>query len=147
MMHNLRLATELAAPPIEIYTTYLDPELHANVIGGAVSIAAREGAAFHAFEGELSGKILHLIPGKRIVQTWRSNMFTKSDPDSILVITLWPRGRRSTLLDLQQIDVPEQDYAGVCHGWELYYFAPWREYLAAQAAAKRAEKRGKKPVA
>jgi len=140
MLHNIRIAAELAAPPKDVYAMYLDPELHANITGGAVTIAAREGAAFLAFEGALSGRILHLDPGRRIVQTWRSNMFRKTDVDSILVLTLLPHGRNGTLLDLQQLDVPGQDYAGISHGWELYYFAPWREYLG-----KRNRRRSRKP--
>jgi hypothetical protein len=75
-----------------------------------------------------------------IVQTWRSNIFKSGDADSILILTLLPQGRKATLVDLQHINVPEQDYAGVSQGWELYYFAPWREYLA-KRPSKRSPKR------
>jgi uncharacterized protein YndB with AHSA1/START domain len=140
MQHNVRLAAELAAPPADVYAMYLDPEMHADIIGGAVTVVAREGSAFLAFEGTLSGRILHLMPGKRIVQTWRSNEFRKEDPDSILILSFTPHGRKGTLVDLQHIDVPEQDYAGISQGWELYYFAPWREYLKKRNGKKRPAK-------
>jgi activator of HSP90 ATPase len=137
MLHSIRLAAELAAPPDEVYRMYLDRELHAAITGGPVTIAAREDADFVAFDGAISGRILHLVPGKRIVQTWRSNVFRKSDADSILILTLLPRGAKHTLLDLQQLNVPQRDYAGICRGWELYYFIPWRSFLATKAREMR----------
>ena len=129
MLHNIRLAVELDAPPSEIYAMYLDPGSHGTITGSPVEIAASEGAKFYAFGRALSGQILHLVPGKRIVQTWRSNVFRKSDADSIVVLTFLPKGRKRTLLDLQHLNVPAQDYAAVSRGWEEYYFVPWRKYV------------------
>jgi activator of HSP90 ATPase len=139
MLHNIRLAAELAATPAEIYAMYLNAKTHAAITGAPVTIAAREGAKFSAFGGALSGRILHLMPGRMIVQAWRSTEFRRSDADSLLVLTMLPHGRKSTLLDLQHINVPAQDYAGISRGWEQYYFAPWRDYLA-QRRGKRAAK-------
>jgi hypothetical protein len=43
-----------------------------------------------------------------------------------------------------QVNVPEQDFAGVSQGWERYYWAPWREYLSRprQPAASKARSGG-----
>jgi activator of HSP90 ATPase len=142
MLHTIRLAAELAAPRAEIYAMYLNARAHAAITGAPVTIAPREGAAFEAFDGALSGQILHLAPDRMIVQTWRSNVFKRADADSILILTLLPHGRGGTLLDLQQINIPEQDYAGASQGWELYYFAPWRDYLTMRKA-QRARRRRK----
>lgn len=147
MLHNIRLGTELAAPPAEIYAMYLDPRSHAAITGSPVTILAHPGAKFSAFGGALGGTILHLVPDRLIVQTWRSDMFKRSDLDSILILTLTPRGRNTTVIDLQQLNVPPQDFAGVTHGWELYYFAPWREYLRKRKAeARRTAKAAAPPV-
>ena len=137
MLCNIRLAVELDAPPAEIYAMYLDPGAHGAITGGAVEIAASEGAKFYAFGRALSGQVLHLVPGKRVVQTWRSNVFRKTDADSIVVMTFVPKGRKRTLLDLQHLNVPVQDYAAVSRGWEEYYFAPWRKYVVERNARHR----------
>lgn len=142
MLHGIRLAAELAAPRSEIYSMYLNAKTHAAFTGAPTRIAARAGAAFSAFDGALSGRILHVVPGELIVQTWRSNNFKARDADSLLILTLLPHGKRGTLLDLQHLNVPEQDYAGISQGWEQYYFAPWREYLA-KRSGKRAGKSSK----
>jgi activator of HSP90 ATPase len=139
MLHSIRLAAELAAKPAEIYAMYLDTKTHAAITGAPVAIAARGGAKFSAFGGALSGRILHLVPGRTIVQAWRSTEFKRGDADSILILTMLPHGRRGTLLDLQHVNVPAQDYAGISRGWEQYYFAPWREYLAKRRGARKAK--------
>ncbi len=138
MLHNIRLAVELEAPPADVYAMYLDPGAHSAITGAPAEIAATEGAKFYAFGRALSGEILHLVPGRRIVQTWRSNVFRKTDADSIVVLTFLPKGRKRTLLDLQHLNVPAQDYAGVSRGWEEYYFAPWRKYVVERNARHRA---------
>lgn len=142
MLHSIRLAAELAAPSAEIYAVYLDARKHAAITGAPVKIGAREGAVFSAFEGALCGRLLRLVPGKMIVQTWRSNIFKTSDADSILILTMLPQGRKATLLDLQHINVPEQDYAGISQGWERYYFAPWREYPGTRSGKRPAKGAG-----
>ncbi len=142
MLHSIRLAAELAAPRDEIYSMYLNAKTHAAFTGAPTRIAARAGAAFSAFGGTLTGRILHVVHGELIVQTWRSDNFKARDVDSILILTLLPHGRKNTLLDLQHLNVPEQDYAGISQGWEQYYFAPWREYVA-KRSGKRASKSAK----
>jgi hypothetical protein len=32
-------------------------------------------------------------------------------------------------IELAQINVSDNDFAGVSHGWEKYYWTPWRAYL------------------
>ncbi len=45
---------------------------------------------FRAFEGSLSGTILHVEPKRMIVQTWRSVNWSHEDIDSVLVLSFWP---------------------------------------------------------
>lgn len=143
MLPNIRLGVELAVPPDEVYRMYLDAATHAEITGAPAVVSAHVGEKFSAFSGALTGMILYLRPGKTIVQTWRSDAFKVDDPDSILIIELQPHGRHSTLIDLQQINVPRQDFAGICHGWEYYYFAPWRELISKRKAIEKIDGRRK----
>jgi hypothetical protein len=74
---------------------YLDPRKHAAFTGSPVSIAARVGAPFRAFGGALSGTILHLVPNRLIVQSWRSKEFARRDLESTLVLGFWPEKGRA----------------------------------------------------
>jgi activator of HSP90 ATPase len=119
----------LPAPAQSLYGMYLDPAIHAAITGAPVVIDTLAGSPFRAFEGNLSGTMLTIVEPVLIVQSWRSTHFNDEDPDSTLILTFTPLGEEGRI-DLVHLDVPGQDYQGVVEGWEAYYWAPWRRYLA-----------------
>jgi len=129
MPRTVTLAVELPASAARLYRTYLDPKQHAAFTGAPVTIAARPGAPFVAFDGALSGTILQVVPNRLIVQSWRSTHFAKQDLDSTLVLSFWPQ-RRGARIELTHINIADADFAGVSEGWSKYYWVPWRAYLA-----------------
>ena len=129
MPRQIMLAASLPAPPDRLFDTYLDPAAHAAVTGAPVTIASRPGSPFRAFDGRLTGTILHVEPKRLIVQAWRSVNFPTGALDSVLVLSFWPEGSGGRI-ELVHVNVPEEDFAGVSHGWEQYYWTPWRAYLA-----------------
>lgn len=128
MSKNLMLAASFEAAPDRLYDMYLDAAAHAAMTGAPVIVEARAGAAFSAFDGVLSGLILHVVPKRLIVQTWRSKKFPADADDSILVLNFAhePGGAR---IELVHLGIPEEDYSGVSQGWGQYYWTPWRAYL------------------
>ena len=92
MSKTVQQSVTLPAPAAQLYRMYLDPKHHAAITGAPVKISAKPGSAFRAFNGALSGKMLHTRPGRMIVQTWRSTGFGARDIDSTLVLTFWSRG-------------------------------------------------------
>jgi hypothetical protein len=48
--------------------------------------------------------------------------------DSVLTLTFWP-DKDGARIELVHINVADEDFAGVSHGWEQYYWTPWRAYL------------------
>ena len=119
----------LSAPASALYAMYLNPKTHRAITGAKVVISARRGSRFSAFGGALQGRMLQTIPGRLIVQSWRSPAFKKGDVDSILILRFTPKGRRGRI-DLMHVNVPDQDYRGVTNGWKKFYWQPWRKYLA-----------------
>ena len=130
MPKNLIIAASLPATPETLFDMYLDPAAHAAFTGFPVTIEPRPGALFRAFDGSLWGTMLHIEPKRLIVQTWRSVSFSDDDIDSVLVLSFWP-DEGGARIELVQINVADRDFAGVSHGWEKYYWAPWRAYLEA----------------
>jgi len=128
MTKNVILAASLPAAPERLFDMYLDPQIHAAFTGAPVTIGAQAGAPFSAFNGMIFGAILYVEPKRLIVQKWRSVNFPADSVDSVLVLTFAtePGGAR---IELAHINVPEVDFAGVSHGWEKYYWTPWRAYL------------------
>ena len=118
----------LPARAADLYAMYLDSKAHGAITGGKVTIGRRVGAPFKAFGGALSGRILQLMPGKLIVQSWRAKPFHKSDDDSTLVLRFVPVGAKGRI-ELVHVNVPDHDYRGVVEGWPNFYWKPWRKYL------------------
>ncbi len=132
MPKNLILAASFAAAPERLFEMYLDARSHAALTGAPAVVEPRAGAPFRAFDGVLSGTILHVAPKRLIVQTWRSKNFPADAVDSVLVLSFCkePAGAR---IELVQVNVADEDFAGVSQGWEKYYWTPWRAYLADRA--------------
>jgi len=129
MASVIKQSVTLPASARELYSMYMNPKMHGAITGGKVVVSARRGARFSAFGGLLSGRTLHTVPGRLIVQAWRSANFKKGDVDSTLILRFTPQGRRGRI-DLVHVDVPKQDLRGVTAGWKKYYWRPWRRYLA-----------------
>jgi activator of HSP90 ATPase len=128
MPRNLVVAAALPAPPQTLFDMYLNAEAHAAFTGSPVIIEPRAGAPFRAFDGAIWGTILHVDAKRLITQTWRSVNWPEDAMDSILVLSFWPQGDGARV-ELVQVNVADEDFAGVSHGWEKYYWTPWREYL------------------
>lgn len=129
MPKNVILAASLPATAERLFDMYLDPQAHAAFTGAAVTIDPRAGTPFSAFDGMLSGTMLHLEPKRLIVQTWRSANWPAEAMDSVLTLSFWPEGE-SARIELVHINVSDEDFAGVSQGWEKYYWQPWHAYLS-----------------
>ena len=90
MSRNVIIAASLPATPDKLFDMYPDAEAHAAFTGFPVTIAARAGAPFRAFNDMLSGTIIHVAPKRLIVQTWRSANWATTAIDSVLTLSFWP---------------------------------------------------------
>jgi len=119
----------LKASPSELFDSFLDSRRHSAITGAPAKINRRIGGSFTAFGGQLRGRTLLILPKRMIVQAWRSRHWKAKDPDSILVLSFdkAPGGGR---IDLTHANVPQHDHRGVTEGWPLYYWKPWKDYLA-----------------
>lgn len=128
MSRNVILAASLPAAPDRLFDMYLDADVHAAFTGSPVTIEPVPGSSFLAFDGMLSGAMLHVEPKRLIVQTWRSGNWPADAIDSVLTLSFWPDGKGARI-ELVHVNIPDDDFAGVSQGWEKYYWAPWRAYL------------------
>ena len=78
-----------------------------------------------------SGTTLELVPGKRIVQSWRTTEFAASDADSTIIIELEPT-KTVTRLTLIHKGAPSDQTEYEHGGWEDFYFVPMKAYFARQ---------------
>lgn len=120
-------------PPQQLYRMFMEGRLHGAAIGSTARIQPKVGGRFSLFDGTLTGRTLHLVPGKLVVQAWRGSHWAKSDPDSILIVRFSGTAKAGRI-ELVHEGVPAHDHAGVSRGWVDYYWKPWKAYLARTAA-------------
>ena len=128
MPRNIIMAAALPATSETLFDMYLDAAEHAAFTGMPVTLEPHAGGVFRAFDGRLSGTILHVEPKTLIVQTWRSVSWPLTALDSVLTLSFWP-SEEGARIELVQVNVADEDFAGVSQGWEKYYWAPWHAYL------------------
>ena len=97
MPYDFTLETELPAPPQAVCDAWLSCEGHTAMTGGIAHARAEPGAPHDAWDGYITGRNVELEPGRRIVQTWRTRHFDAADADSVIEITLEPRGEETRL--------------------------------------------------
>ena len=130
MTKAIQQSVRFNASPETLYEMYMDSAKHSNATGVPAKLSRKAGSAFTAFGGMLRGRTLLIVPGKMIVQSWRSKEWKNMDADSILILTFSSAGSGGRV-DLVHVNVPGHDHEGVTEGWKKYYWKPWRSYLAA----------------
>jgi uncharacterized protein YndB with AHSA1/START domain len=151
-----RMTAIIPAPPARVYAAWLDSKEHADFTGGHATIEPGVGGAHTAWDGYISGRHVELVPGKKIVQTWRTSEFPAEAVDSRLELQFEPRGPggNETTLTLIHTEIPVGQGALYKEGWGEHYFEPMRAYFeeasrapARAIAARPAATAAKKPTA
>ena len=129
MPYTFTLTTTIPASAQDIYDTWLDSIGHSEMTGGAATMSDETGAEVSAWDGYISGRNLELVPGERIVQSWRTTKFTDDHDDSIITVTL-EEIDGETLLTLVHSNVPDGQTSYERGGWQSHYFEPMIAYFA-----------------
>jgi uncharacterized protein YndB with AHSA1/START domain len=123
------LTTTIPASPQEIYEAWLDSLAHSEMTGGDASMSDAASADVSAWDGYITGRNVELVPGERIVQSWRTTQFTDEHEDSLITVTL-EEVEDGTLLTLLHTNVPDAQTSYEHGGWQEHYFDPMKEYFA-----------------
>ena len=118
----------LSATPQAIYDILMDSKAHTTLTGAKAKISTKDGGAFEVYDGYAFGKNIDLLPGKRIVQTWRAKEDKwPADHDSIIVFELNPLGKGRTRLVFEHREVPAALADNFKQGWIDFYWTPLRK--------------------
>ncbi len=117
------------ASPLQVYSALMDSKKHSGFTGEPAKISAKEGGKFTAYGDYISGVNLALIPGKKIVQSWRASDW--EDGASSTVTFIFSADNGGTLLEFLQEGVPADDAGEIKQGWIDYYWKPMKEMFEA----------------
>ncbi|MGA2508892.1 MAG: SRPBCC domain-containing protein [Candidatus Acidiferrales bacterium] len=135
MTKAIQRSVRLRAQPEELFDTYLDSKKHSAATGGRAQVSRKVGGKFTAWNGQLRGRNLLIVPNRLIVQAWRATHWPASDPDSILILE-FSKAPGGGQIDLVHVNVPQHDHKGVTQGWPKYYWKPWKKFLEAKGGKR-----------
>ena len=115
--------------PAGVYTALLNEKQHSAFTGAPAKIDARVGGAFTCYGGYINGINVELVPGRLIVQAWRSRGWPKGHY-SLVTFALSPAGRGKTKLRFTHCGVPAGDFKAKSTGWRSHYWTPLKRHLA-----------------
>lgn len=119
-----------------LYNLYMDSKLHSKVIDGPVKIKKKEGTIFSAYGDYITGKTLQLISNKLIVQSWWGSDWDTRETISTLILLFEQKGKDAVVY-MTHANVPDAHYQSIKNGWNLYYWKPWKAYLAGKETMKK----------
>lgn len=128
MSISFEVSAILPGSPEEIYNAWLDSAQHSAMTGGIAEVSDKAGETFSAWDGYISGKNIELVPGKRIVQAWRTVEFSDDESDSHLEITFETHAE-DTLVTIRHGNLPSHGMQYE-QGWIDNYFEPMKIYFA-----------------
>jgi uncharacterized protein YndB with AHSA1/START domain len=117
------------ASPATIYDLLADSRKHSAVTGRRATISRKVGGTFSASGEDVSGIIVDLVPGQRIVQAWRHRRFPEG-VFSMATMTMSPTRTGGTELVLTHRGVPKDLIPETERAWREQYWLRIKTFLA-----------------
>ncbi len=125
MAKAIHQEVDLPSSPDEVYETFMDETKHAALTHGDAQISRDAGGAFSQHDGQIVGRNLELVPGKRIVQAWRFEQW----PAGLFSVVKFELtdNNGGTRVVMDHSGVPDEFEQGVANGWQARYWDPLKQ--------------------
>ena len=127
-MEAFEIQTTFPVSAMELYLAWLDSKVHSAMTGTQAEIDPSPEGGFSIFGGYITGKNAELIPGKKIVQRWRTTEFPVNSPDSVVKIIFEEMGKATKMI-IRHTKIPEGQAKDYRQGWKEFYFRPMKAYF------------------
>jgi activator of HSP90 ATPase len=97
--------------------------------GGPSKMDSKVGTEFELWNGDIYGKNIEVVKEKKLVQEWFGGDWAKP---SIVTFNL-KKDKNETILKLEQINVPEEEFKDIEEGWDEYYLGPMKLMLETES--------------
>lgn len=129
MCKTIKQKVKFKASPKAVYDLLADSKKHSAFSAHEANISKKIGGRFSVFSGGIRGIIVDLVPGKRIVQAWRSSDFP-AGIFSMATFNLVATKDGGTELTLIHRGVPKDLILDIEVNWRKYYWDRMKKYLA-----------------
>jgi activator of HSP90 ATPase len=114
--------------PEELYEQIMDAKKHGKFTGSKAKVSRKVGGEFELFDGSAYGQNIELIPGRKIVHSWR--MRQDDWPEEVMsqiTFDLQSVDKGKTKMIFTQRNIPTNVADDFKQGWKDYYWKPWKE--------------------
>ena len=125
----LRATSTIPVAPTTLYFAWIDSTHHSSMTGMTAKIDPVVGAKYSAANGYVTGKLVILDLGRRIVMSWRTTDFPRDAVDSRVEVHFETVGPSTRLLILHT-EIPEGQSEKYKALWNEKYIAPMRAYFS-----------------
>ena len=125
----LRVTSTIPVAPTTLYFAWIDSEHHSSMTGGPAKLEPVVGAKYSAVGGYVTGKLVILDLGRRIVMSWRTSDFPRDAVDSRVEVHFETLGPSTRILILHT-EIPEGQSEKYKTLWNEKYITPMRAYFS-----------------
>jgi hypothetical protein len=125
----LRVTSTIPVAPTTLYFAWIDSGHHSSMTGQTAKIEPVVGAKYSACNGYVTGKLVILDLGRRIVMSWRTTDFPRDAADSRVEVHFETLGPSTRILILHT-DIPEGQSEKYKALWNERYITPMRAYFS-----------------
>ena len=113
-MRNFKKTYHINAEPSDIYAALTNPYTIELWSGHPAVMVTKPGEEFNMWDGDICGKIIDLVPDRRVVQEW---YFGDREVEFVVTISIAGNGGNSTV-NVEHTNIPVEDYENIVEGWE-----------------------------
>jgi len=124
-MNKIHKDYKIKSSPESVWRALTDPEEIDAWGGGPVEMDAVIGFSFSLWGGDIHGRNLEVVSGKKLVQEWYNGDWREPSTVTFL-LSLEESGTR---LELTHEDIPEEEVDDIDSGWDDFYIGPLKDYL------------------
>ena len=121
----IKQVVNIKASPKEVYDVLIISKKHSELTGSPAKISTKEGGKFTAYDSYAEGKNLKLIPGKKIVQTWRASDWEEGYYSTVTFD--FTKTKTGTKITFSHKDVPSDQIKSISNGRKEFYWDPMKE--------------------
>ena len=125
MDKTIKKVYKISATIDKVWEALVDPAVIDEWGGGPSKMDSKVGTDFELWNGDIYGKNIEVVSKSKLVQEWFGGDWAKP---SIVTFTL-KNDNSNTILELEQIDVPDDEFEDIDSGWDDYYIGPMKQML------------------
>jgi activator of HSP90 ATPase len=116
-MKTFKKTFRINAEPSDVYSAITNPVTIELWSGYPAVMSTEPGSEFTLWEGDITGRNIEFVENSKIVQEW---YFGDQEEKSVVTILIAPEGE-SSLVTVEQTNIPDNDFQEIAEGWREYY--------------------------